>query len=219
MPNVEHLRDTLNYDELVYVLSHDLQAPSRNLRQYVYMLQQETQDAELTPMAEKFIGRLTDVLDRMDTQLAALLTLSRFGRASGSMADVDVAPLVERAMADRGLEGTVSQDMPGIQADYERVEWLFHQLLDNVVHHGGEGATVSVSYEDGQYWIRDTGLGIAPRVRHEVFTIYRPVQRPDSERKGIGLPCVSRIMRSLGGSIGIDCPSDGGAHVWLKFPS
>lgn len=219
MSKVEHLRDTLNYDELVNVLSHDLQAPSRNLRQYVYMLQQETQVTELTPMAEKFVGRLTDVLDRMDSQLAALLLLSRFGQASGSMAEVDVAPLIESAMAERGLQGVVSHSMPAIRADYERVEWLFNELLDNVVHHAGDGATVSVAYEDGQFWIRNTGVGIQPRVRHEIFTIFRPVQRPDSPRKGIGLSCVSRIVRSLGGAIGIDCPADGGAHVWLQLPS
>lgn len=212
------LTDNCGYDELVYVLSHDLRAPARALRQYVILLTQESQGT-LTPSGEKFIGRLDQVLDRLDQRLDAILKLSRFGRPHGEDQRAQVAPLVEAALAEHGVAGRIEGTLPDVALDAERLAWMVGELVANVAHHAGQGATLTVSHEDGQFWFRDDGGGIPERLHKEVFMVFRPVPHPDSGRNGMGLSCISRVVRSVDGAIGIELPEGGGCSVFLQLPA
>ncbi len=210
------LEDNCDYDELVYVLSHDLRAPARALRQYVILLREEV-GPDINDDAKRFMDRLNLVLDRLDGRLDAILTLSRLGRPRGPVQELDPTPLFQKALDDRGLTGTVGP-LALVAADAGRVEFIAEQLLDNVVHHAGDGATVRIEHDGERFWVKDDGKGITERLRGEVFMVFRPVPHPDSEREGMGLSCISRALRSMGGAIGIELPDEGGTHVHFTLP-
>lgn len=212
------LVDNCDYDDLVYVLSHDLRAPARALRQYVILLNEESTDG-LTDDAVRFMGRLGQVLDRLDGRLDAILRLSRLGRNSGTCQHQEVSRVFRAALDKHGVPGTVQADMPEAWMDMPRLEYLADELIANVKHHAGEGAQVEVSHDGRVFWVRDNGAGIARRIHGDVFMVFRPVPHPDSSREGMGLSCVSRIVRSVGGTIGIEIPEGGGTHVHFTLPT
>lgn len=211
------IADNCDYDALVYVLSHDLRAPARALRQYVILLTEEL-TGELSEPAERFMSRLGQVLDRLDGRLDAILTLSRFGRRRGEPKVIDLGQVMRDALGARDMVGTVSPTLPEVCADPTRAHWLIGELADNVRHHAGEDARLTFDFQDGRFEVRDDGNGIAERIHDEVFMVFRPVQHSDSGRAGMGLACVSRIVRSLGGTVGIELPDSGGTCVHFTLP-
>jgi len=212
------LHDNCDYDELVYVLSHDMRAPARALRQYVILLK-DTAGEDLNDDAQRFMGRLDQVLDRLDGQQHAILRLSRYGSARGEVAPRNLTAMFETAMAERDIDGDVAADLPSVECDEERLSFVVNELLDNVKNHAGEGAKVTVTHDGERFWVRDDGAGVAERVQQEVFMVFRPVPRPGTGRSGMGLSCISRVVRSLHGSIGIEVPDSGGTHVYLELPT
>lgn len=210
------IEDSCSYDDLIYVLSHDLRAPARALRQYIMLLQEDGK-AELTGDAKRFMSRMTTVLDRMDGRLDALLTLSRFSRPRGNLEDVALGPIVSAAADRLGLVVTV-QETPAVHADRGRLQWLIDELLDNISHHAGDDVRVEFSHDGELFWIKDDGAGVPEHLLDQVFMVYRPVPHPNTPRLGMGLSCASRIVRSLGGRMGLECPDDKGTHLYFALP-
>lgn len=198
------------------MLSHDLRAPARALRQYAILLNEELGD-ELKPDAARFMTRMGQVLDRMDHRLDAILTLSRFGSVRGRVERQDLSAIVRAAAAERGLAVTISET-PAALADLGRVQWLAGELVGNVLAHAGEGATAAFDFDGERFWFKDTGAGIRDPHLDEVFMVFRPVPHPSTPHLGMGLSCCSRIVRSLEGRMGVECPEGGGTHVYFSLP-
>ncbi|MFT7622908.1 MAG: signal transduction histidine kinase [Myxococcota bacterium] len=211
-----HLVDNCDYDQLVYVLSHDLRAPARALRQYVILLREESKGT-LNDDANRFMDRLNLVLDKLDERLDAILELSRMARSRGDVRARNPGPVFEASLKEHGVEGTV-EPLPDVICDDGRLAFVVNELIDNVREHAGDGARVTISHDGERFWVKDTGVGIPERLYDEVFMVFRPVPHPDSGRAGMGLSCVSRGLRSLDGVIGIDVPEGGGTHVHFTLP-
>lgn len=206
------------YDQLIYVLSHDLRAPARALRQYAMLLKDECA-AGLSDNGKRFLGRMDLVLDKLDERLDAILRLSRLGNPTGPFVPIDVAALAAKGLAERGLSGEVAPDLPKVVADAERIELVLAAVLDNVVHHAGDGARVTVGHEQGRFFVRDNGKGIPEHLKDEVLMVFRPVPYADSPRRGLGLTFASRVARSLGGKVEVESAPGQGTTVWLTLPT
>ena len=94
---------------------------------------------------------------------------------------------------------------------------LLTELADNVIHHGGSNATVNVNHDGDWFLFEDTGQGVPERIRNEVFVVFRPVAHSKSERLGMGLCRCSSILESLGGSIEMECPDNGGTIIRFRL--
>ena len=74
-------QQTQDMDALIYVLSHDLRAPARALRQYCTLLEKELEGTDSSDRCGHFVDRLVQVLEGMDSQIDGLLELSRVDKA------------------------------------------------------------------------------------------------------------------------------------------
>ena len=64
----------------------------------------------------------------------------------------------------------------------------------------------------------DNGIGIPAQRRADVLSPFTRANA-DAEGHGIGLGRVARIVYSLGGRVGAEEVSGGGADVWLELPA
>ena len=85
---------------------------------------------------------------------------------------------------------------------------------------GGELHVVVKRQPQGQesWWLielRDNGPGVAPSLQGRVF---EPFFTTDSNRIGLGLSNVWRILELHGGSAELQCPPGGGTVVTLRIP-
>jgi len=225
MPAMIRLEDDLDFDDLVYVLSHDLRAPARALGQYLVLLE-SVEGLELPERAAHYLKRMHQVVARMDGQLDELLALSRTATGAGrpgmgenpAVERVDIAAITAEIADELKTPVTIRGTIPPAAIAEDLARQLITELVKNVRDHAGPDADAQLSYSDGAYRLADHGPGVHERHHAELFLPFRPVAHPDSGNRGLGLAIVSRICRVTGSRVAIELPDDGGFCVVLTLP-
>ena len=200
-------RDRL--DEFASVVSHDLRNPLR-LAEGRLELAREDCDSE-------HLGVLDDALARMDRIIEDVLWLAREGRQVGSTEPIALHDAVGAAWevvahAGAGADlrcGADDRPLPTIEADDDRLQQLFENLLSNAIEHGGPDVTVTVGRLDDGFCVEDDGPGIPRDDREEVFTAgYTTAE----EGTGFGLRIVKQVADAHGWDISVTDGAAGGAR-------
>ncbi|MFC6753861.1 PAS domain-containing sensor histidine kinase [Halorubrum tibetense] len=129
---LEQQRERL--DEFASVVSHDLRNPLSVAVGNLELAREFDGQA-----AETRLDRVNDALDRMDALISDLLSLAREGRSVEATAETDLRPVVRRAWKTVGVpdaELAVSEPLPRIECDRDRLRQALENLLLNSVEHG-----------------------------------------------------------------------------------
>lgn len=106
-----------------------------------------------------------------------------------------------------------------VDADPELMVQVLVNLLLNGIDTTPEGGTLTVwaSRHAREVWlgVRDTGSGVAPELRAEVF---RPFFTTKNQGTGLGLPISQQIVRRHGGSLRLEETAGGGATFIVALP-
>jgi len=152
--------------------------------------------------------------------------------------DVELRPLIDgvvellamRAHA-KGIE-IVSFIQPGmpdaIRSDGLRLRQILTNLLGNAVKFtdkGGVRVSVQAAEEQGRKWmrleVRDTGVGVPPQKRDEIFKEFMQADSSHARKfggTGLGLAITKKLINAMGGDIGVDGAPGGGSLFWCKLP-
>lgn len=167
-----------------------------------------------------------------DTLQALLADVERYlncvtTREWDSRGEHDLAVLsglvVESIMKRREPEGVVVMvELAGLEPvfGYERlVKAALHEVIENAVIAAAEGdKKVEVTGVAGDGFVRlevlDYGPGIPPEERENAYV---PFVTTREGRSGLGLAIAARVMRRLGGGIGV-ADSPRGSLFYLEFP-
>jgi two-component system, OmpR family, sensor kinase len=216
--------------EFLRSVSHELRTPLTTMRGYAEGLA----DGVVGPDEAAAVGRtLLAEAERMERYVADLLALSRLEADDFSLApgDVDVAGLVEAAASawrDRAERAGVTVDTStapcSTVTDGARLRQVLDVLVDNAVRvcapgdrvvlaAGPEGDAVTLE-------VRDTGPGLSDE---EAAVAFEPGalhdRHPDrAGGAGLGLAIAERLVRRLGGSIGVGPGPEGGARFVIRLP-
>jgi len=112
---------------------------------------------------------------------------------------------------------------PGVEMDRKQLAQAVTQVAQNASEALPSGGELHVVVKRqplaaGRWWLielRDNGPGIAPSLQPRVF---EPFFTTDSQRIGLGLSNVWRIMSLHGGAAELVCPPGGGTVVTLRLP-
>lgn len=200
------------------VVSHDLRAPLRGIRQSVAWLKDDLGEVE-GELAESlhFIVSRSARLERM---IEGALQYSRVAGQGVAPEPVDTARLVDTLAGDHP-PGVVTRDaLPTVLAGRTQLLQVFGNLVNNALEHGGR--RVHVGHQAGEvhrFEVDDDGPGIPPDLRKEVFEIYRTLRsRDDHESNGLGLTIVRTLVERMGGRVGVGASPLGGARLWFELP-
>ena len=130
------------------------------------------------------------------------------------------------AQHDVSLEVTRDTDnapVPGPASLWKRV---LAALIENSIAFAPAGGTIRISLEregnEVRIAVEDSGPGIPPDARDEVFTCFHRTARPrkgDRPGAGLGLSLVKAVTEAAGGSVTIGESPLGGAAVRLAVPA
>ncbi|MFW6289667.1 MAG: histidine kinase N-terminal 7TM domain-containing protein [Mariniphaga sp.] len=104
------------------------------------------------------------------------------------------------------------------------IEEVWVNYLSNAIKYGGKppGIEVGTAHEDRyiRFWIKDNGNGIPPEHQHKLFKKYTRLTPDKAEGYGLGLSIVKRIVRKMGGYVGVDSTGHAGegACFWFCLP-
>jgi two-component system CheB/CheR fusion protein len=182
---------------------------------------------------ERQVRHLTHLVD-------ALLDVTRIvhGRIELSRRRVELGELLHAAVEDHRLSfeqsGIELEEQFGsgpfwVQGDPERLIQIASNLLDNALKFTPSGGRVEVRLgldldgEKVEIHVDDTGVGIAPEMRAQLFQPFS--QAPQNIARthgglGLGLATVKGLMQLHGGDIHVASPGPGqGTQIVLRLPA
>ncbi len=120
--------------------------------------------------------------------------------------------------AEIGLAVSAIDDLH-LYGDFDRLEQVFTNLLDNALRYTPKGGAVTLAAgrEAGQavVTVTDTGLGIPPEELPHVFERFYHGKRGST---GLGLAIAREIVRAHGGTVEIDNAPGAGARFTVRLP-
>jgi len=223
-------------EDFLRAISHDLNAPLRNIGGTVAMIMMKHK-AHCTPEMVEKLDRIKRNVEIQTDLINELLELSRIGRVAKPPEGVDLSELVQQALL--GVRGRLAQlgpargsavqfvvapDLPTVQGDPVRLLEVLQNLLDNAlkfssrtsqprieIGHNRQGDQIAI-------YVRDNGVGIESQYLERVFELFEQLD-PAVAGTGIGLTIVKRIVEVHGGRVWAESPGLGaGATIFFTLP-
>jgi len=237
-------------EQIIYVASHDLRSPLVNVDGYSRELEYHVEEFKtvLDPEGNFACGELENKVRRalpeiyealnhikistrqMDSLLKGLLKLSRSGRASLNITNLDMDLLVAEVVASFTFQAQetstaiVVDSLPPCRGDHVQVSQVFSNLLANALKYlkpGQSGEIVitgKVENDHSVYCVSDNGIGISPEHREIIFELFHRLQPDDSEGEGLGLTIVRQILSRLAGTIWVESAIGEGSSFYVSLP-
>jgi signal transduction histidine kinase len=218
-------------NNLVATVAHEFRTPLTSLRMAIHLLT-EQQVGTLTSKQADLVFAAREDCERLQTTVDELLDLSRIqaGRIELRMKPCEIEALVAHAIdaqkafaSSRGVQ-LRSEVLPGVghvEADAERVQLVFANLIANAIRHSAPEGVVTVRgfavNGSVRFEVTDAGPGIAREFHQAIFERY--FQLPDalSGGAGMGLFIAREIVHAHRGEIGVDSEPGHGSTFWFKL--
>ena len=219
--------------ELIANVSHDLRTPLASLHGYLetVLLKGEKLDPAMRREYLEVACRHARHLERL---IAALFELSKLeaGAIVPSLEPFSVGELLQdvalrfRLRAEQlgvDLLTRIEHDAPLALGDVALVERVLENLVDNALRHTGSGGRIALEMcaDSGHLRVSvvDNGSGVAPGDLPHVFDrYYRGGDRRSSNRAGLGLAIVRRIVELHGESVTLSSTAGLGTCVEFGLP-
>ncbi|WP_339117749.1 ATP-binding protein [Halomonas sp. BMC6] len=217
--------------EMIRAVSHELRTPVARIRFAVQMVEDMTDQ----PAIQRQLQGIDADIAELDELVDEILTYARLGGETVNGAELEMALVDCRAMAERVIDtlaplhsGQQLTLVPGpdieLLAEPRYLQRALQNLVGNACRYGK--SQVVIRLWDEPHLVRidveDDGPGIPFEARADIF---KPFARLDDSRArssggyGLGLSIVQKIMAGHGGSVTVDSsPALGGARFTLLIP-
>ena len=199
-------------------VSHELKTPMTTIAGFIDGMLDGTIPQEKQAHYMKIVS---DEVKRLSRLVRSMLDLSRIdsGEIKMNTVRMDLTEVVgsvlvaseqrieQKRLSITGLEDCRRQEIYG---DYDLMNQVLYNLLDNAIKFTDEGGNIHVrlSRDDGRVYvnIRNTGAGIPPEEMPQIFERFYKSDRSRSLDKngvGLGLYIVQTVIRLHGGEISV----------------
>lgn len=216
------------YQDFAYIVSHDLNAPLRHVREFTRLLIGTRQSA-VSEEEQQYIEFLEKSLNKLDDMQRALLAFSRLNTHQQDAEEINCRGIVQKVLED--MAGDIQKldahiecgDLPVIRGQQEQIRMLFSALLDNALkfHVPYQPIKISIAADRKEHgWlfqIRDNGIGISEAHLEEVFRMFRRLDPEKYPGTGAGLTIARKIVQNHGGQIFISSNPGAGASVYFSL--
>lgn len=230
---VELERSNRDLEQFAYIASHDLQAPLRNVRQGLELLNEHlgrTVGAGFDDEATELQRLVTAAVTRMEELIRGLLEFSRVDRhpsAAGDPVDLDtlvdeLRELLHRDIVDADAALT-SDDLPIVHGDRVQLRQVLQNLVQNSLkyRHADVAPRIEITAsEEPDAWIvavADNGIGIDETQHDRIFELFRR-GHSGFEGVGLGLAVAQRIVERHDGRIWVESSPGEGAIFHISLP-
>ena len=209
--------------------SHDLRQPLHALGLFVAQLRGGMKASDRS----RVIERIDTALAAMNELFSALLDISKLdaGVLTPELTEFPIARLLERiestfaeAAREKRLSLRVVPHQAWVRTDFILLERILLNLVSNAVRYTTRGGLVVGCRRRGaalriEVW--DTGVGIPPDQRRNIFGEFYRLGEPDRDRRaglGLGLAIVERLCRLLDHSISLTSTLGKGSCFCVMIP-
>jgi len=231
----ELARESRYKSEFVANMSHELRTPLNALLIMARLLS-ENRKGNLTEEQCQWAETIESSGKDLLTLINDILDIARIEAGKVEINPVPVTPgdilrrmsrIFTPQASERGLafEVQAAADLPRITTDGARLEQILRNFIANALKFTQKGGvTLGVSETPGEgltFWVRDTGIGIAPEHHAAVFDAFRQADGSISRRfggTGLGLSISRDLAARLNGRITLDSAPGQGSTFRLHLP-
>lgn len=217
------------YEEFVYIVSHDLSAPLRQIKGFSEIVVSKHSDS-FDEKTQRHFGLIYDGSTQAELIIDAIKSYSRINTRAKPFALCDSNKIVADAMSSLSTLITETDasitcaNLPTIIADSEQIQLLFECIIKNsLIYQPPDNKPVifiSASDEEDfwQFCISDNGIGVAENLTEKIFKVLR---RGVSSKKypglGMGLAITKKILQKHQGDINVAASNEQGAAFTFKI--
>ena len=217
-------------ERFVYTISHELKTPLVTIAGFSGILASDIEQNDKDKLTSH-LRHITAAVDTMSVLLDELLELSRVGRIINTPENVsmheliqDVARMVERQAAERGVRIEIGTDIPETFGDRIRLREVVQNLTENAIKFSAERPDPRIKIgcrvegKEPIYYVQDNGKGVEPVYHEKIFGLFERLD-PEIEGTGLGLALAQRIMEEHGGRIWVESDGrDSGSTFCFTIP-
>jgi two-component system sensor histidine kinase CpxA len=223
--------------DLLSTVSHELRSPLTRLIMSLALLRKQS-----PPESEELLQRMENDVERVDTLMAQLLTLSRLetGLSSDGRHIVDLSQLIQEVVADADFEARSSGKSVGLQAeggivvekaDQQALRSACENVIRNAIRFTAPGSEVEVTLKTEEMSaspqavlsVRDHGPGVPGELLQQIFRPFFRVREPSGNPRatngtGLGLAIALEAIRQHRGTIIASNTDPIGLEVKIMLP-
>jgi len=215
-------------------ISHEIRTPMNAIMGFTDLLQSDEFEK---PEKERFFGIINSNVKQLLSIIDDVLEVSRMdsGRIPYNPEALSLHNLVDdiflsmkESVAKKGLHFLFTSDDGGtpdrIVGDREKIKQVITGLIANAIKFTPAG-TVSFGYaknkEEVEFYVRDTGIGIAREEQDRIFDRFYQVKNEaiqGTRGTGLGLSIACGLAEVMGGAIRVESVLRAGSVFFLTIP-
>ncbi len=211
--------------DFAHSVAHDFKSSLRGIRHLARWVGEDAGDS-LSEAAAQHLQRLEAKVEGLTTHVQGILRFSEVGRCKETVEEVDLRELVLAV-------GDLVAPPPGFRIQGPSAPTVlftprgpFEQVLMNLVgnavkhHDQPAGHAVVSAVVDGDWLevsVADDGPGIPASQHEDVFRLFATLDA-DTDRGGVGLSLVKRLVQSVGGRISLESEPPTGTTFRFTWP-
>ena len=222
------------FDEFIYLASHDLKEPARKIVTFGDRLTQSLSH-KLNEEEKEFFNRMMDAAKRQQSMIDDLLQLSRIKTLEFKKEKIFLKELFDELVVSDKTR--LRFDVPEVvYGDRGQLKYVLQEILQNAEKFSGEKPVITIdtrsifstviaskglnpSRNYAYIVISDEGPGIPAEHNQDIFRpFYRVYGRGEFDGAGMGLSISKAIIEKMGGAIWADGGKEG-ASIHLLLPS
>jgi signal transduction histidine kinase len=220
-------------EDFLRAVSHDLNAPLRNIAGMASMLALKYADS----LEKDALQRLDRIQKNVQVEcelINELLELSRIKTRREKIERVDLHELMTAVgegfgndLETRRITLSVSGRLPVMRCEKMRMRQVFQNLIDNAIKYmrpdGPKEIGVGVQWMDQEVvlTVADTGMGIALEDMGQLFHVFRRAKNATMMKvpgKGVGLASVKSIIENYNGRLWAQSVQGEGTTFYIAIP-
>jgi len=214
-------------ENVIYITSHDLQEPLRNIQNMVSLVTKSTESKnEETREALRYLNESTSNMSQI---IASIMDYARIGNIN-AIELVDINSLIKEVQSDFAEQISATDtvlelsNLPTILAYRGELRLLFKNLLSNAIkfRHPDRPPIIQIRAEVGEtyytFFVKDNGIGMEEKHTKTVFQLFKKLHnKEDYQGTGMGLAHCKKIVELHEGNIGIKRNDTVGATFYFMI--
>lgn len=226
--------------EFVSSVSHELRTPLTPIKGFTELLIMGAA-GPVTEAQQRTLKMIKENVDRLAILVEDILDISKIdsGKDKLNLQRINVAATLETVLDNvrsrqqhirRELDISlyVDENIPALEVDPAKFARIMSNLIDNAFNYTPNGGSVAIRAEhraDRNHVlisIKDTGVGIAPEFREDIWKRFQRYEehalRLDVAGTGLGLSIVKEMTEMLHGEVWFESELDKGSTFYVLLP-
>jgi PAS domain S-box-containing protein len=178
----------------------------------------------------KTLNFILSNVTKMDTLISGLLQISRTGRIKMNIQKIEMNRLLKTIITGFNFQlseisaKVTIEELPDCYGDENQLNQLFSNIIGNAIKYKDTNRKLVIEiggrtqYNKVIYFVKDTGIGIAPRYLGKVWDVFFRIDYSSNETgEGIGLSLAKRIVDKNKGKIWVESEEGIGSTFFIEL--